>query len=250
MPRCGPKATLLFDVMKNCSKCKSTLSIDNFCKNKSRKDGLDGQCKICKKTYKRNKVQAAEYYQRTKHNKTKSPERKEEIRQYKKLRYQSNKEFFKKQTRDNYNKNKNTINSNRRVENMNPIDVLKKNEIIRNRRNKNDLTKLVSIVRCRTNAIIKYKGVKKDLKSLEYLGCSIEHFKKHLEKQFSKGMTWYNHGRGEGKWHIDHKIPASIIKNIDDLKQVCHYTNLQPLWGVDNLKKNAKIIPHQIHLAL
>ena len=37
---------------------------------------------------------------------------------------------------------------------------------------------------------------------------------KHLEKQFTKGMTWENHG----KWHIDHVIPDSHFKyiNVED----------------------------------
>jgi hypothetical protein len=41
---------------KICSKCKNVLDIINFCKDKKSKDGLQSQCKSCKKT------QIKEYY--------------------------------------------------------------------------------------------------------------------------------------------------------------------------------------------
>ena len=40
-------------------------------------------------------------------------------------------------------------------------------------------------------------------RSLEYLGCDIPSFRKHLEKSFKAGMTWEN--QGKGGWDIDHK---------------------------------------------
>jgi hypothetical protein len=51
-------------------------------------------------------------------------------------------------------------------------------------------------------------------------------------------MNWDNHG----EWHIDHKIPLSTAKNEEELYKLNHYTNLQPLWSTDNLKKSNKII--------
>lgn len=35
--------------MKECAKCKETISLDNFTKDKSRKDGLHPYCKSCRK---------------------------------------------------------------------------------------------------------------------------------------------------------------------------------------------------------
>jgi hypothetical protein len=51
-------------------------------------------------------------------------------------------------------------------------------------------------------------------------------------------MSWDN----MGKWHIDHIIPISSACGEVDLIKLNHYTNLQPLWEVDNLKKSNKII--------
>lgn len=79
---------------------------------------------------------------------------------------------------------------------------------------------------------------KKYRSTLDYLGCSIEELKFHLEKQFTKGMNWNNYG----KWHIDHTKPcASFDLRLETEQKLCfHYTNLQPLWAIDNLKKSDK----------
>ena len=71
------------------------------------------------------------------------------------------------------------------------------------------------------------------------LGCSIEHFKKHLEAQFQPGMTWENYGNGG--WHLDHIRPLVLFDLTDrsQFLEAAHYTNLQPLWAKDNLSKGA-----------
>ena len=70
------------------------------------------------------------------------------------------------------------------------------------------------------------------------LGCTVDELWIHLEKQFKPGMTRKNHG----KWHIDHIIPCSSFDLTRPEEQVkCfHYTNLQPLWAIDNFIKGAK----------
>lgn len=83
-------------------------------------------------------------------------------------------------------------------------------------------------------------AVKKDreLRSLEYLGCSLEEFKSYIESLWTEGMNWDNHG----EWHIDHKIPLSwFIKNSNNPWEANHYLNLQPLWATDNFKKGSSI---------
>lgn len=78
---------------------------------------------------------------------------------------------------------------------------------------------------------------------LNYLGCTAEELKIYLENQFQSGMTWDNYGpKG---WHIDHIRPMCSfdLSNHEELKEACHYTNLQPLWAIDNLKKGKKWNP-------
>lgn len=74
--------------------------------------------------------------------------------------------------------------------------------------------------------------------AIQFLGCSLDEFRTHLESQFQPGMTWDNWGR-QG-WHIDHIRPLLHfdLKDEAQLRTVCHYTNLQPLWWRDNIVKS------------
>jgi hypothetical protein len=78
--------------------------------------------------------------------------------------------------------------------------------------------------------------------AIQDLGCTIEFFKNYLEKQFQSGMTWDNYGFGINKWTIDHIKPLSQynLSNIEEFKQATHYTNLKPMWYLDNIKKGSK----------
>lgn len=69
------------------------------------------------------------------------------------------------------------------------------------------------------------------------LGCDFKTAHKHIEKQFTEGMSWDN----RSEWHIDHIIPLASAKTEEELAKLCHYTNLQPLWAEDNLRKGDKL---------
>ncbi len=71
----------------------------------------------------------------------------------------------------------------------------------------------------------------------EYLGCSINELRAHLEAQFTGGMDWNRFLAGD--IHIDHIRPCCSFDLTDPEQQkTCfHWTNLRPLWKVDNLKK-------------
>jgi hypothetical protein len=98
---------------------------------------------------------------------------------------------------------------------------------------------LTSILRQRVRGALKHYEKRRDKEhTMEYVGCSIEALRTHLENQFTEGMTWDN----QGEWHIDHIKPcASFNLDIEEERHACfHYTNLQPLWGEDNLSKSDK----------
>jgi len=79
----------------------------------------------------------------------------------------------------------------------------------------------------------------KEKHSIEYLGCSIQNFKEHIEKQFTEGMTWDNHG----EWHIDHIIPLKYENpTIEEMIERLHWENTQPLWATDNKAKGNRYI--------
>jgi hypothetical protein len=84
-----------------------------------------------------------------------------------------------------------------------------------------------------------HKNIKSET-TLKFLGCSIEFFKKYYESKFAVGMTWKKVANGE--IHCDHIRPCSSfdLSKLEEQQKCFHYTNLQPLWVKDNLKKGCK----------
>lgn len=93
-------------------------------------------------------------------------------------------------------------------------------------------------LRNRLYKFLKLKGFQKQCKFNDYVGCTLENLKIHIEKRFSKGMNWLNYG----EWHIDHIVPLASAKTEKEIYKLFHYSNLQPLWGIDNIRKGSKII--------
>ena len=80
---------------------------------------------------------------------------------------------------------------------------------------------------------------KKSQHSIEYLGCTIDEFKEHIESQFEEGMNWDNYG----EWHIDHIVPIKYENpTMEDTIERLHWSNTQPLWASDNIAKGNRFI--------
>jgi hypothetical protein len=86
------------------------------------------------------------------------------------------------------------------------------------------------------NKKILSKGVKKKTSTQVMLGCNIEEFKAHIERQFLRGMNWEN----SGLWHIDHIVPCASASDESELTALFHFTNLRPVWAKENLTKSGK----------
>lgn len=95
-------------------------------------------------------------------------------------------------------------------------------------------TRLRRTIRCRFRQAVKTGS------GIQDLGCSVENLKRYIERQWEPGMTWENWSQ-QG-WHIDHKRPLASFDLTDpeQRKKACRYTNLQPLWALDNLRKGKK----------
>ena len=186
----------------------------------------------------------------------------EKIAEYRKEYLEKNKGKIKKQLTKYYIENKEKIQE-YRIENKekmaeyrikNKEKIVKKNKeyyqknkekiakYIKERRLTRPTYKLLGNLRNRLNRVL--KGNTKSSSTRKLIGCDIEFLKKHLESQFTKGMAWDNHGNGwHGKreWHIDHIKPCASF-DLSKPEEQCkcfHYTNLQPLWAEDNLKKGS-----------
>jgi hypothetical protein len=73
-----------------------------------------------------------------------------------------------------------------------------------------------------------------------FVPYTLEELMAHLERQFLPGMTWLN----KGAWHIDHVRPISRFKfekpDDPEFQEAWALSNLRPLWGVDNIRKQAR----------
>lgn len=114
------------------------------------------------------------------------------------------------------------------------------------KRRSNPEHKLRIILSGITYNAFKRRGYLKNSNTHKILGAEFNFVKAYIERQFKKGMNWSNYG----DWHIDHKIPLKTANTDNELIDLCHYTNLQPLWAVDNLKKSSKILPIQTTLII
>jgi len=118
--------------------------------------------------------------------------------------------------------------------------IYKKTSEFKNRRNIKDkikrdsnlLIKIMHNLRSRTRKA--FLGFYKDQTTKKLLGCGQQELMNYLINKFDDKMTLDNYG----EWHIDHIIPLSTAKTKEELEKLCHYSNLQPLWAIDNLRKN------------
>lgn len=70
-------------------------------------------------------------------------------------------------------------------------------------------------------------------------GCTKRELRLHIEAQFKPGMYWWNYGF---EWEIDHITPTSFFANDTEGRRLCHhFSNLQPLWIKDNIRKGNKM---------
>lgn len=114
-----------------------------------------------------------------------------------------------------------------------------KNRYAKEYKKTNPEAKVVFNIRRRLNDVLKGR---KHKKTLELLGCSLMELKLYIEAKWTVGMTWENYG--PAGWHIDHIFPLSKANLLDpkEVERVCHYTNLQPLWALDNCRKSNKLL--------
>ena len=176
---------------------------------------------------------------------------KEAIKQYQKKWREENEETKKEYQRKYYLENRETIDKRKKKYNEKNKEKIKlyakkyreKNKkYFRNwekEKKKNDVNfKLASNVRIRVLKAL--KGNKKTQKTIKLLDCNINQLWNYLESKFESGMTKENHGLYG--WHLDHKIPCSAFDLRCPIQQITcfHYSNLQPLWAKDNLKKGRK----------
>ena len=239
-----------------CKTCDTHHPVEMF--NKSR-DFYNSQCKGCQKISHRkwlveNREEYREY--RRGYDKRISDEKREvrlklknEISQQKSIereRIQREKDEIKrlKDEQYQYEKEQRDIQRKLKVEEYRNSEKYKQLRRERNKRKFNNRIQRDPLYKFRKslgNSIrnsFRRGGFTKSSRSYDILGEEWEVIKVHFESRFTLGMSWDNYG----EWHIDHILPISLATCEEDVIMLNHYTNLQPLWAEDNIKKGNKIL--------
>lgn len=108
------------------------------------------------------------------------------------------------------------------------------------RRENDPKFKLLRNTRDRQNKAVRDAGYNKKVRSTLLLGCDAEYLKKYIEIQFKSDMNWDNYGT---LWNIDHIYPLSKVNwdCIYETAKYCHYSNLQPLYKIQNIAKGNRL---------
>ncbi len=150
--------------------------------------------------------------------------------------YKKNKEKVKKAVNDYSKENRQYVNSKKRENrNKNKESYNEKcRNYIKNRKENDPLYRLSCNIRGLIANSFKGQFTKKAKKTIEILGCSFEEFKTHIQNQFTDVMNWDNYST---YWQLDHIKPISWAKSEQDVYDLNHYTNFQPLYWKDNISK-------------
>ena len=195
---------------KECNDCKKDLHLKFFHKSKIRKDGHNDVCQVCMSARHRS------WYAKNKEKRLR------QIDNYRK----DKKDVINSKARESYVKN--------RKANIERTVRYKKI-----RYETDPLYRLIALARSATTRAFKKINETKTKKSTQLLGCSFDKLKAHIESLFTEGMSWDLIG---SRIHIDHIKPLALARTKKDIEELCHYTNLQPLWAEDNIKKGAKYV--------
>lgn len=226
-----------------CSRCKLEKDEDNFCNNRSKKNGKDSLCRDCRRiinnewsSINRDKRRAAYkvYYTENKERLNERSRKWEEknpdkVAKQRKQYNQNHKEEKRVRTREWQKKNP------ERAKEIQKRTVKKNwDTILANQRAKRAIDPKYRIMnRMRSGFKGWLNGTQKTCSVMDLIGLSKEDFIDYIEKQFTTEMRWDN-------IHIDHYVPLSYFnpQNNDDMKIAWNYRNLRPLLGMDNIIKN------------
>lgn len=229
-------------LMKQCTKCNEVKELTEFHKAKACKGGYHTICRSCSSAYAKQyreknkelvKRRKSEYYQKNR----------DEIKEKSRKNYQENREDRRKKQNIYREKNKDKINKVDRA--WQKANRKKINKHKRDRYANDPAYRTLRLLSKRLYKVL--SGNPKRESTMELIGCDRDHLIFHLESQFTDDMSWEN----QGEWHIDHIQPCASFDQTDlEQRRICwHYTNLQPLWAEDNLRKRDRFSgDHQVRL--
>jgi len=238
--------------MKKCPKCNIEKQEIEFHKCKSRKDGLNGWCKICKRNNDKENSESIKKKARIYRGKNKDHIKKyqeeyreinsEKIKEQQHINYIKNKEHRKNCSRENYNKNKDKLAGyNKKYRSLNSEKIkVKKREYVKKRKLNDPSFKVkISIVRLFKLGLYA-KGKIKQNAFLSYTGVTYIDYITYFENNYPVEFAEITE---KGKYHIDHIIPCAVydFNNPDHIKLCWQPENLRIISASENLSKSSKI---------
>jgi len=216
--------------MQTCTKCKESQPLENFHKTSRTKNGRYHSCKNCEREYREANRDRIKKYREA---------NKEYRKEYMKKWRAENRKYllaFNKQRHARDKENGISYYQNNKEKHQQSVKLRSKERLLTD-----PLFKFKKTMRDRLYVGLNKRGLPKKRRTIEYLGMDYDAAKNYLASMFLPGMTWENHGIGEGKWNIDHIVPLSQATTDEEVIALFHYTNLQPLWWKDNLRKHKKV---------
>lgn len=206
-------------MLRLCVKCKIPKPLDEFHVQKLGLDGRRRDCKFCK-----NKQRNSTRDKKLSNEQSKkwNNDNRDRRLEYKKVNYRRNIEMTKIW----------------REKNIEKCRVISR-EYVKMRRHNDPVFNLANKMRTRLATVLRdYHSDRAS--SVKIVGCSYQELNKYLEETFFK-----NYGvifdKLKHEVQVDHIIPLSSANNLEDVIRLSHYTNLQYLLKVDNLRKSNKM---------
>jgi len=224
--------------MKVCTKCNERKPLSEYYFRVKSEGTLRADCKACVQVSQRaNRNKDIDAHRaRARENSAKFKDRKAA---YDKEYHLANKEKKNQISKDHYEANKEQYKQRAKVYRQD-------NLANRRQRYKDDPSyRLKFLVAARMRSAL---GSDKSAGTIELLGCDAAYFQRHLESQFTTGMHWGQ----QGQWHLDHILPLAAFDLTDPIQQkyAFHWSNVQPLWAEQNLRKNDKHCPKALEAYL
>ena len=234
---------------KKCTHCKTEKpnTLEYFHRRSTSKDGLAPHCKICSRNYNRERAKRPEVRERElDRSRQRRPSRKAYFAKYQK----------RTDVKDRHNARRRAARANatfRKPKRPETPEARQRRLEWQRRNNKRYHKTLMERRRERYKSDPLYKirmNVAREMRKQlatgkgrkrwqDAVGYSIEDLRSHLERQFTKDMSWRNYGMNG--WHIDHIIPVVEfkIKEFGDaeFKACWALSNLRPLWAKANITK-------------
>ena len=238
---------------KKCNKCNVVKDVSEFNKAKENKDGLRGECRICrkekvsdnnKKYREANKDRISDLQKQWREDNREKIKQHREANKYEAQQYrEANRDKAKQYRETNKEKLKDYREANKKKlklasEKYYEVNIEKIREYNKKyaKVNRGDLQKnenerletdsLFKLKKTTRNAVKRYLEGTKSKRTKEIIGIDYKEFQDYLKVEYTEGM------------HLDHIIPLSWSINYEEIYTLNHYSNFQIITAEENLTKS------------